>query len=332
VSAAPPRLSVRDLSVDFVGDESVGGAVRAVDAVSFDVGAGEIVGVAGESGSGKSTLAQAILRTLPPPGVVRGGQVLLDGVDLLGLGAASLRAVRWKELSWVMQSALDALNPVLTVRAQLDDVLARAEGPSSSSPAARDARAMALMADVGLPPERLDSHPHQLSGGMRQRVAIALALALEPALLVLDEPTTALDVVVERDLLRQLLSLQRARGFSVLFIGHDLGRIAQLADRIVVLYAGRVAEIAPGRAFRARARHPYARQLLAAMPGVGVEAATLRSIPGAPPSLRAPPAGCRFHPRCARASDACVTTAPPLVSLSGGLALSCHHPHDVHGR
>ncbi len=320
-----PLLSVRDLCVDFVGDD---GIVRAVDRVSFDVRPGEIVGVAGESGSGKSTLAQAILRTLPPPGVVRAGSVSLDGVDLLALDEPALRAVRWKKIAWVMQSALDALNPVLTVRAQIDDVLARDDVASSSSASARAARANELMRDVGLPPERLDSYPHQLSGGMRQRVAIALALALRPALLVLDEPTTALDVVVERDLLRQILSLQRAQGFSVLFIGHDLGRIAQLADRIVVLYAGRVAEIAPGRTFRTAARHPYARQLLAAMPTVDVDAAALQSIPGAPPSLRTPPSGCRFHPRCARATADCATTAPPLVTLGDGLALACHHPHE----
>ena len=322
MSSTVPLLSVRELCVDFVGDE---GVVRAVDGVSFDVRPGEIVGVAGESGSGKSTLAQAILRTLPPPGVVRAGSLLLDGVDLLALEEPALRAVRWKKLAWVMQSALDALNPVLTVRAQLDDVLAR---DVSSSPSSRAARAVELMRDVGLPPERLDSHPHQLSGGMRQRVAIALALALRPSLLVLDEPTTALDVVVERDLLRQLLSLQRAQGFSVLFIGHDLGRIAQLADRIVVLYAGRVAEVAPGRTFRAAARHPYARQLLAAMPTIDIDAAALQSIPGAPPSLRAPPPGCRFHPRCARATARCAVDAPPLVTLGQGLALACHHPHD----
>ncbi len=321
---SPPRLSIRDLCVDFVGTD---GAVRAVDSVSFDVGAGEIVGIAGESGSGKSTLAQAILRTLPPPGVVRGGQVLLDGVDLLALSESSLRALRWTKVSWVMQSALDALNPVFTLRAQIEDVLARADAASTSA-ALRRARAAQLFADVGLSHERLDSYPHELSGGMRQRAALAIALALDPALLILDEPTTALDVVVERDLLRQLVALQRARGFSVLFIGHDLGRIAQLSDRIVVLYAGRVAEVAPGRTFRSQARHPYARQLLAAMPAVDVEASQLQSIPGTPPSLRTPPSGCRFHPRCARATELCTTTPPPLVSVSPQLAVACHHPHE----
>jgi peptide/nickel transport system ATP-binding protein len=315
----PPTLSIRDLCVSFVDE---GGAVDVVDGVSFDVFPGEIVGLVGESGSGKSTVAQAAMRVLPPPGVITGGSVSFEGVDVFDLDDEGLRALRWTKISWVMQSALDALNPVLRIEAQITDVLARG---GLFGEAAR-ARATELLGLVSLAPSVLQRYPHELSGGMRQRVAIALALALSPSLIVLDEPTTALDVVVERDLLREVLALRARLGFAVLFIGHDLGRIVELADRLVLLYGGRVAEVVDASHFSTAARHPYSRQLFAAMPSL-TSTTTAPGIPGAPPSPRDPPPGCRFHPRCAHATALCAQTAPPLVVL-GREAFACHHPHD----
>jgi peptide/nickel transport system ATP-binding protein len=315
-----PTLSIRDLSVSFV-DEA--GVVDVVDGVSFDVFPGEIVGLVGESGSGKSTVAQAAMRVLPPPGVITGGSVFFEGTDVLTLDDDGLRALRWTKISWVMQSALDALNPVLRIEAQITDVLAR----GGLVGAAARARATELLGLVALPPSVLQRYPHELSGGMRQRVAIAMALSLSPSLIVLDEPTTALDVVVERDLLREVLALRARLGFAVLFIGHDLGRIVELADRLVLLYGGRVAEVIDADRFERAARHPYARQLFAAMPSLtSTDAAP--GIPGTPPSPHAPPPGCRFHPRCARATEVCTHTAPPLVVI-GREAFACHHPHDA---
>ncbi len=315
--AAPPVLSVRELSVAYVAEE---GLVRAVDRVSFEVARGEVLGIAGESGCGKSTVAQALLRILPPPAVITGGQVLFEGQDLLLLDEPALRAVRWRRLSMVFQSAMDALNPVLTVGDQLQDTL-RAHGVGGAQARARCEELMAL---VGLPADRLGSWPHQLSGGMRQRIGIALALALEPALVVLDEPTTALDVVVEGEILRQLLALRRSFGFSIIFITHDLTRMLQVCDRVAIFYAGRVVEVAPAAELRAGPRHPYTQGLLAAFPSVHGADGELASIPGSPPSPRSPPPGCRFHPRCAQAVERCRAEEPPLVALGGRHQAACH--------
>jgi peptide/nickel transport system ATP-binding protein len=309
-----PLLSIRDLDVDFLGPS---GAVRGLDRLSLDVMRGEILGIAGESGSGKSTLAQAVLRILPPPAVIRGGQVLFEGHDLLRADEAHLRSVRWTRISIVLQSSLDALNPVLTVRAQLLDTLAghvpRAEA---------EGRARALLRMVEIPPERMGAYPHELSGGMRQRVAIAMALALDPALIILDEPTTALDVVVERDILAMLLDLRARRGFSVVLITHDLGRMLQVCDRVAILYAARLVELGPAAAVHDAPLHPYTQGLLRAFPELG-SAREPMSIPGAPPSLARPPSGCRFHPRCPSAEPRCATEAPVLVNL-GARTVGCH--------
>jgi peptide/nickel transport system ATP-binding protein len=315
---AEPLLAVRDLSVDYVTPE---GPVRAVDGVSLDVARGEVVGVAGESACGKSTLAQALLRILPPPAVISAGEVRFEGQDLLALGEAELRRVRWRRISMVFQGALDALNPVVTVGEQLCDAI-RAHEPVSAARARE--RAAALLDRVAIGADRLGAFPHQLSGGMRQRVAIAMALALDPALVVLDEPTTALDVILEREILHGLLALRRAHGFSVLFITHDLARMLEVSDRVAVLYAARLVEIAPAAALRAGPRHPYTQGLLRAFPSLRGEELPA-SIPGAPPGLRRPPAGCRFHPRCERADALCRERAPALVPLGGGHAVACHH-------
>lgn len=313
-----PLLSIRDLCVEYVTD---GGAVRAIDRVSLEVAEGEILGVAGESGSGKSTLAQALLRTLPPPAVISGGRVIFEGRDILSLSEPELRALRWKRISMVFQSAMDALNPVIPVGEQIvDTLLAHGAG----EPRAARARSGELLEMVGIPSDRLDAYAHQLSGGMRQRVGIALALALEPSLVILDEPTTALDVIVERDILSQIRALQRQRGFSVLFITHDLARMLEVSDRVAVFYAARLVEVAPAAELRRRAQHPYTQGLLRAFPSVHPGGEEPVSIPGAPPSLQNPPGGCRFHPRCSRAVDLCRQAAPELLGLGPGHAAACH--------
>jgi peptide/nickel transport system ATP-binding protein len=314
-----PILSVRDLCVDYI---TPAGPVRALDHVSLDLAPGEVVGVAGESGCGKSTMAQAILRILPPPAVISGGQVIFEGRDLLAMGEDELRRTRWERIAMVFQSAMDALNPVLTVGEQIADTL-QAHGAAPSRRAAR-ARAAELLRMVGIQPDRLESFPHQLSGGMRQRVGIAIALALDPALLILDEPTTALDVIVEREILEEIQGLQRMRGFAVMFITHDLTRMLQFANRVAVFYAARLVEVAPAGELRSSARHPYTQGLLRAFPSVHGGDVELSSIPGSPPSLRSPPRGCRFHPRCDRAVDACREREPELVQLGPGHAAACH--------
>jgi peptide/nickel transport system ATP-binding protein len=247
--------------------------------------------------------------------------VLLDGTDLMKLSEPALREVRWKRISMVFQSAMDALNPVITIAEQLTDTL-RAH-TSMSGRQARD-RAADLLGMVGIPRSQLDSYAHQLSGGMRQRVCIAIALALEPSLVILDEPTTALDVIVEREILLQLRELQSRLGFSVLFITHDLGRMLQFSDRVAIFYAARLVETGPSRTLATAPRHPYTRGLLRAFPSLHGESVDREGIPGAPPSLKSPPPGCRFHPRCPLAMDVCRGERPPLVEITPGHSLACY--------
>jgi peptide/nickel transport system ATP-binding protein len=320
---AEPLLSIRDLCVDYVTDD---GPVRAIDRVSLDVQRGEILGIAGESGSGKTTLAQAVLRTLPPPAVISGGQVRFEGRDVLALDESELRELRWRRISMVFQSAMDALNPVITVGEQIIDTLLAHAGatPHASSAAAARARAGELLEMVGIAGDRLDSYAHQLSGGMRQRVGIALALALEPSLVILDEPTTALDVIVEREILGQIRELRRELGFAVLFITHDLARMLQVSDRVAVFYAARLAEVGPAAVLRKEPRHPYTQGLLRAFPSVHGDVEAMASIPGTPPSLRTPPSGCRFHPRCELAEDRCREREPETRRFGDGHAAACH--------
>jgi peptide/nickel transport system ATP-binding protein len=312
-----PLLSVRNLLVDYVTDH---GPVRAIDNVSLEVAPREILGVAGESGSGKSTLAQTLLRILPPPAVVSGGEVLLGGTDLLKLSEDGLRAVRWKRIAMVFQSAMDALNPVITVAEQLTDTL---RAHTTMTPRQARERAADLLAMVGIPRTQLDAFAHQLSGGMRQRVCIALALALEPSLVVLDEPTTALDVIVEREILEQIRELQARLGFSVLFITHDLGRMLQFSDRVSIFYAARLVEIGPAQSLAKAPRHPYTQGLLRAFPSLRGESVDREGIPGSPPSLKSPPPGCRFHPRCPLAMDRCRAERPELVAIEPGHSVAC---------
>ncbi|MGW0805043.1 ABC transporter ATP-binding protein [Nonomuraea sp. NPDC002799] len=322
-------LEIRGLSVDYLAGS---GDVHAVDGVSLDLRRGEILGLAGESGSGKSTLANAVARLLRPPAAITSGSVVChrrDGsaVDVLGLRAKELRAFRWKELAVVFQSAMNALNPVSTVGAQIDDVL-RAHLPAMPRKE-RAERTVELLRRVGISADRRRSYPHELSGGMRQRAAIAIALALNPEIIIMDEPTTALDVVVQRDILHEIRELREEYGFAVVFITHDLSLLMEISDRIAIMYAGRVVETGTAKGLHHAPRHPYTLGLLRSFPRLRGPRAELPGIPGTPPDLRSLPAGCAFHPRCARSMTAC-STEPPVFDdgvaclLNGGHGLESH--------
>jgi len=312
-----PLLQVRDLCVDYITER---GPVRAVDSLSLDVRRGEVMGIAGESGSGKSTLAQALLRILPPPAVISRGTVRFEDRDLLALDEGGLRGLRWTRMSMVFQSAMDSLNPVITVGEQIEDVILTHTGATRADARRRAAE---LLTMVDIDHHRLDAYAHQLSGGMRQRVAIALALALEPGLLILDEPTTALDVVVEKEILQQVRSLQARIGFSVLFISHDLARMLQFSDRVAVFYAARLVELGPAASIARAPRHPYTQGLLRAFPRLRGGRGESASIAGSPPSLLHPPTGCRFHPRCDKAVPSCRERTPELIELAPGHFAAC---------
>jgi peptide/nickel transport system ATP-binding protein len=328
-------LDVRRLSVDY---GSGAAAAHAVVDVSLTFGRGEILGLAGESGSGKSTLAHAIARLLRPPARIVQGEALYypadepaaPPVDVLALAPTELRAFRWRQLAIVFQSAMNALNPVLDVGAQITDVLAAHDPQMSRS--SRQERAAELLRLVGIAPDRLRSFPHELSGGMRQRATIAIALALNPALIIMDEPTTALDVVVQREILAEIADLQTRFGFSVLFITHDLSLLLEIADRVAIMYAGRIVEMATVAQLRASPQHPYTRGLLQSFPKVQGPRVSLAGIPGSPPDLRALPSGCAFHPRCAQAFEACHGVAPILLSSPGGGRAACHLYDATHAR
>lgn len=312
--SARPIFQIRDLCVAYGDTEVLAGA-------SLDVQAGELVGLVGESGSGKSTMVQGALRLLPFPAQINGGEVVVDGVDLLDLSPAELRQIWWNKVSLVPQNALSALNPMLTLRAHFDETL-KAHG--ITDPADRKRRAEEGMSLVELAPNRLDAHPHMLSGGMRQRVAIALALVLNPQLVVFDEPTTALDVVVERQILDQISTLRQERGFGAIFITHDLNLLRSIADRVAVLYAGQIVENAPVAELGGPRSHPYTRGLLAALPPRLDENRQAVPIPGAPPRVGDAIVGCRFAPRCSEAVDACAKR-PPLKQVGPGHQVACVH-------
>jgi peptide/nickel transport system ATP-binding protein len=316
-------LSVRDLHVHYLTPR---GPVRVVDGVSFDIAHGEVLGLAGESGSGKSTLAQAILRVLQPPAVITGGAVRYGDRDVLDMSDEELAAFRWRQVSMVFQSAMNALNPLLTVRDQLVDTILAHEAVSRREAWARAAELLDL---VGIERARLAAYPHQLSGGMRQRVAIAIALALNPPLMILDEPTTALDVVLQREIMSEIEALRGQLGFSLLFITHDLSLLVEIATRIAVMYAGQIVEVASARTLFDRPLHPYTQGLIASFPGLGGTPAPVTGIPGAPPSLLRPPSGCRFHPRCPECKPVFTQLEPQLVEVERDHWVACHLYTDV---
>lgn len=297
------------------------GPVRAVDGVTFQIRPGEVFGLAGESGSGKSTIAHAILRLLHPPAVITGGEVSFQGRDVLTMSDAELERFRWNEVSMVFQSAMNALNPVLTVGDQIvDAILAHRD---VSRRAARE-RAAELLRIVGIDPGRIDSYPHQLSGGMRQRAVIACALALEPPLMIMDEPTTALDVVVQKEIMQQIEALKEEMGFSILFITHDLSLLVEFSDRIAIMYAGEIVELAPARELFDNPLHPYTQGLMSSFPALTGEKVRLTGIPGSPPDMVAPPSGCRFHPRCPHVQPTFRVVVPQLREETPQHFVACH--------
>jgi oligopeptide/dipeptide ABC transporter ATP-binding protein len=308
-----PVLEVSDLSVDYV---LARGHVRAVDDVSFTVSRGEFLGIVGESGCGKSTLLFAVAQLLTPPAAVAAGSVTFSGTNLVGLTERQLAAIRWRDMSVVMQSAMNALNPVKTIGAQFKDAM-RAHGKFTGADVG--ARSAEVLAMVGIDPEHLRSYPHQLSGGMRQRAMIAMAMLFTTDLVIMDEPTSALDVVAQRSLMVQIKELQQALGFAVIFVTHDMSLISHFSDRLMVMYAGQVDELGATRAIFDRPRHPYTQGLLEAFPSIRGPRVELKGIPGSPPDLSSVPSGCRFHPRCPHALDRCATVAPELYPLEATL-------------
>jgi peptide/nickel transport system ATP-binding protein len=312
-----PLLDIRNLKVEYLTRR---GAAHAVEDVSFSLTPGEVFGLAGESGSGKSTIAHSILRILQPPAWITGGKVLFAGQDVLSMKMEELEEFRWSQISIVFQSAMNALNPVMRVRDQLMDGMLR-HGMTREE---AEKRAVELFDLVGIEPKRLEAYPHQLSGGMRQRAVIAIALALNPPLLIMDEPTTALDVVVQRDILDQIARLRKQFGFSILFITHDLSLLVEFSNRIAIMYAGKIVERAASRDLFENPLHPYTVGLMNSFPSITGEKKKLLGIPGTPPDLVSPPPGCRFHPRCPRALPVCSQVAPEDRLISAGHTVACH--------
>lgn len=318
-------LTVRDLRVEYATPH---GDLQAVRGVDLTLRRGQVLGIAGESGSGKSTLAYAITRLLKPPGRVVEGEVLYrpkgpdaEWVDVLRLKPEELRRFRWDRLAMVFQAAMNSLNPVLTIRSQLLDTLATHR--PETAPAARLERAGDLLDLVGIDRSRLGAYPHQLSGGQRQRVMIAMALALDPDIVILDEPTTALDVVVQREILSRLVRLREQFGTTMVFITHDLSLLAEIADTIAVMYAGKVVEYGPAASVTRSPSHPYTAALLASFPSLHGRRRDLQGIRGMPPDLRALPTGCAFHPRCPEAVAACAERLPLLTPVGAERQVAC---------
>jgi oligopeptide/dipeptide ABC transporter ATP-binding protein len=314
-------LDVRDLRVDF---DLPGGVLHAVDGASFELRAGEALGIVGESGSGKTMALRALVGLLPRAGRLAGGEVLFEGTDLAAAEPQTLRAIRGRSISMIFQEPMTALNPVMRVGEQI------AEGPLIRLGYSRrraDERAIELMRMVGIaaPEERANAYAHELSGGMRQRVMIAIALSMEPQLILCDEPTTALDVTIQDQILKLLTSLRERLQVSIVFVSHDLAVIAQTCQRVAVMYAGQVVETGPVETVFREPRHPYTLGLLRSVPDVDDRRELLSAIAGSPPDLADPPSGCRFHPRCPFAQADCVEGAFPLRVLDGGRATACIH-------
>jgi oligopeptide transport system ATP-binding protein len=323
-----PLLSVRDLRTWF--DEE-GRTVKAVDGVGFDVRRGETLGIVGESGSGKSVTSLSIMRLVPsPPGRIVSGEIRFDGRDLLALDDDSMRRIRGRRVAMIFQDPMTSLNPFMRVAAQIEEVTRL---HLRHSKAEARAHAIAMLERVGIPDarRRADDYPHQFSGGMRQRVMIAIALACGPDLLIADEPTTALDVTIQAQILELIRASRAATGSAVILITHDLGIVAGMTDRVVVMYAGTVFETASTPELFARPGNPYTQGLLQSVPNPAAErGAPLYQIPGSPPDVAHLPPGCPFAPRCSRAADVCRQEFPPFVELAPGHHSLCHFAHDVH--
>jgi peptide/nickel transport system ATP-binding protein len=314
----PDVLRVRALSVRY---HTPDGAVRAADGITFSLRADERLGIAGESGSGKSTMALALLRLIKPPGRIESGEVWLDGRDLMTLSEDEMRRLRLARIALVPQGSMNSLNPVLAIRDQVADAL-RDHGVLTTR-RELDGRLTGLLRRVGLGPEVAGMFPHQLSGGMKQRACIAIAISLAPRVIVADEPTSALDVVVQKQVMDTLARAQADLGASVILVGHDMGLMAQFVDRLGVMYAGKLVEISPVRDVFTRPLHPYTRMLIASLPSFERKGA-FQGIPGLPPPLRDLPPGCAFHPRCPLAVERCRTETPPLREARPGAWAACN--------
>jgi peptide/nickel transport system ATP-binding protein len=306
-----PLLDVRDLSVDYLTEN---GDVHVLHEINFAVAEREFVGIVGESGCGKSTLLFAVAQLLSPPGEVVGGEVIFRGHDMVRLHGGELRHMRWRDYSMVMQSAMNALNPMKSIAAQFKDTL---EAHGTKSREEIQTRSREVLELVGIDSVHLGSYPHQLSGGMRQRAMIAMALLFTPQLVIMDEPTSALDVVAQQSLMTKIRELQQQLGFAVLFVTHDMSVVSRYSDRVIVMYAGQIAESAPTEAIFERPLHPYSRGLMSAFPSVRGPRREMAGIPGSPPDLARPPSGCRFHPRCPDVMDICPVREPELYSRDG---------------
>ena len=331
MTAIQPLLQIRGLRTHFFTES---GVAKAVDGIDLDVRAGEVLGLVGESGSGKSVTALSILRLVPdPPGRIAGGEIRFLGRDLLTLSWDEIRKVRGKEISMIFQEPMTSLNPVFTVGWQVMEMILAHE--SSTSKAEARTRATELLNEVGIPDAamRMNQYPHELSGGMRQRVMIAVALALNPALLIADEPTTALDVTVQAQILDLMLELKaRHEAGAILLITHNLAVVAETCDRVAVMYGGKIQEVAPSRELFHNPLHPYTRGLLASLPRVdGERAARLTTIPGAVPDIHNLPVGCKFTTRCTERFEPCSGTEPPLIEAAPDHWVRCHLHDDCHG-
>jgi len=309
-------LKVEHLKVEFA---TVNGSVKALDGVSFTVDKGEVVGIVGESGSGKTTLGLAILKILPPNGRIVSGKIVFDGRNLVELSEEDMTKVRGKEISMIFQDPMTSLNPTMRIVDHIAEALIVHYGLSKE-----DARSRAIEAltAVGIPENRALDYPHQLSGGMRQRVMIAISYALKPKLLIADEPTTALDVIVQDQILDLLKELRNRQKTSILFITHDLSVVADIADKVIIMYAGKIMEIGSVEQIYYSTLHPYTQGLLKSIPKIG-NSGDLYTIPGNPPDMLNPPPGCRFHPRCPFAEEKCRKEEPPLIEVSEGHYVAC---------
>ena len=310
-------LDVRNLSVYY---STRRGAVKAVDGISFDLQRGEVVGLAGESGCGKTTVAMSILGIIPPPGRIVHGHILLDGIDLAGLSPEEMRKIRWKRISMVFQSAMNSLNPVLPVGEQIAESIVTHQGTTWGQGLSLARR---LLEQMEIDPSRTADYPHEFSGGMKQRVVIAMALACNPDLIIADEPTTALDVLVQASVLRRLMELRREMNISMILISHDLSIIAHMCDRVAVMYAGKIVEYSTTKNIFSIPKHPYTQMLIQAFPSIKARKKFV-SIPGVPPDPLNLPSGCSFHPRCPYVFERCLREEPGLLKVADAHVAKCH--------
>ncbi len=320
----PPLLEVRDLTMSY---QTRQGEVRAVDGVSFSVERGQALGLVGESGCGKSSIALSLLKLLPENSAIDGGQVLLDGEDIVPLSESRMRAIRWDRISMVFQAAMNSLDPVYRVGEQIVEALEQHVDLSNDETLDRVRELYEL---VGLDPVFIPRYPHEYSGGMKQRAIIAMALSCEPDLVIADEPTTALDVIVQDRILREMTKVQRELDMAMIYISHDMAVIAEVSDVVGVMYAGRLVEFGDTYRVFNSPIHPYTQALMAAFPSVSGEKRELATLDGEPPNLLEPPSGCRFHPRCPYATDECASTDPPKVSIGERWAY-CWNPQNFGG-